>query len=600
MIRLKCLGGLNLDSDDVVIPASARQRRRLALLVVLARSGTGITRDRLMALLWPESSTESARHALDQLLYATRRDLGKTVLISEGPQLRLNPELLTSDVAQFEALMQDGDVEAAVGLYDGPFLDGVHLADSPELEQWLDTERTVLHEKHLQACERLANSSNDPGSALRWWKRRMMTDPSDSAGALALIKAYVAVGDHVGALTYAEQYCSWLQDEIGAEPSPEIRSYVEQLQAAVAANRLHIVLPRMMRIPRQGIIAAAAGVVLLVAMGARALSHAPAPKHVAATEAMDLYMRGRAQWNLRSQEGLERAVVMFRRATERDPLFADPYAGLAEAYALLGYHGFMPAAAAFPKAKAAALQALRLNPKLGAAHTALGIELQWERKWQEAERALQRAVKAAPDYATAHQHYALLLKTLRRNREALDHAHQAARLDPLSVQINNTYAVVLETNGMRDSALAVYNRIVINEPDTAWVQQNPWVLANFAGAAARAGQHEVAIRLINRSIAAVPGHPRPLADLAHMQLAAGDTAEAQRTFDRINVDHPLYPAYRAFFFAQLGDVDSTFLWFDRVQEWSPMLVMKFAGVRSGSVLQREPRYARLQQRLGLD
>ncbi len=66
MFRLKALGGLVLESDSAPVPASARQRRRLTLLVVLARAGErSITRERLHALLWPESTEESTRHALD-------------------------------------------------------------------------------------------------------------------------------------------------------------------------------------------------------------------------------------------------------------------------------------------------------------------------------------------------------------------------------------------------------------------------------------------------------------------------------------------------------------------------------------------------------
>ena len=77
MLSLRLFGGLSLEADGDSIPPGALQRRRLTLLAMLALAGDrGISRERIQAYLWPESPTDRARHALDQLLYATRRDLG--------------------------------------------------------------------------------------------------------------------------------------------------------------------------------------------------------------------------------------------------------------------------------------------------------------------------------------------------------------------------------------------------------------------------------------------------------------------------------------------------------------------------------------------
>src|SRR5690348_14245719 len=90
--RLRTLGGLSLLRDDVVVAGAPAQRRRLALLAVIAAAGdAGISRDRLQAMFWPESDSESARHALNQLLFLVRRDLGPGVL-SGSSELRLGSE----------------------------------------------------------------------------------------------------------------------------------------------------------------------------------------------------------------------------------------------------------------------------------------------------------------------------------------------------------------------------------------------------------------------------------------------------------------------------------------------------------------------------
>jgi serine/threonine-protein kinase len=113
----------------------------LALLALLAVTGSrGLTRDKLIAYLWPESTPENARHALEQLLYSLRRQTPKELVIGGNP-LRLNPAVVAADVEEFDRRLEAGDREAALALYRGPFLDGFFLTDSPEFEEWTEAER---------------------------------------------------------------------------------------------------------------------------------------------------------------------------------------------------------------------------------------------------------------------------------------------------------------------------------------------------------------------------------------------------------------------------------------------------------------------------
>ena len=106
-------------------------------------------------------------------------------------------------------------------------------------------------------------------------------------------------------------------------------------------------------------------------------------------EAYQLYLNGRFYWEKRTPEGLKRAIEYFEQAIERDPNYALAYAGLADSYALLGvFH--LPPKEAFPKAKEAALNALRIDDRLAEAHAALGhIKVQYEYDWAGAEKEYQ-------------------------------------------------------------------------------------------------------------------------------------------------------------------------------------------------------------------
>src|SRR5438477_11027349 len=103
MLRLTTFGGLALSRDGVALTGAAAQRSRLSLLAVLATAGpTGFSRDKLLLHLWPESDEERARHALKQAVYTVRHDLGIDDVIAGTASLSLNPQVISSDVRDFE------------------------------------------------------------------------------------------------------------------------------------------------------------------------------------------------------------------------------------------------------------------------------------------------------------------------------------------------------------------------------------------------------------------------------------------------------------------------------------------------------------------
>ena len=147
MIRLHTFGGARLaDDSGQPLGGAATQRRTLALLAVLAVAGpAGLSRDKLIGLLWPESDEERARHSLTQALYAARRALQCDDLFAmRSSTIGLDFEQLESDVRDFESAVERGDLEAAVSVYAGPFLDGFFLSSSQAFEQWSSAQRDGL------------------------------------------------------------------------------------------------------------------------------------------------------------------------------------------------------------------------------------------------------------------------------------------------------------------------------------------------------------------------------------------------------------------------------------------------------------------------
>jgi DNA-binding SARP family transcriptional activator len=238
MLRLLTLGGLAIvdDAGNAVGPA-ASQRRLLALLSVIATARpTGVSRDKLAALFWPDADSERGRHALTQLLYTARRGVQCDDLFLGNGDIRLNPARISSDVEELEQTLDAGD-ERAIALYRGPFLDGFVLRGVPEFEHWAERHRRRLEERVVRLIEQLATraaAANELKEAVSLWRRAAELRPLDSGIALGLMKALAATGDRAGATRHAALHATLLRTELDLPPDPAIVKLAESLREPAA------------------------------------------------------------------------------------------------------------------------------------------------------------------------------------------------------------------------------------------------------------------------------------------------------------------------------------------------------------------------------
>jgi TolB-like protein/predicted Ser/Thr protein kinase/thioredoxin-like negative regulator of GroEL len=163
-----------------------------------------------------------------------------------------------------------------------------------------------------------------------------------------------------------------------------------------------------------------------------------AQRFTESTVAYELYLKGRYYWNRRRPDDLMRSVEFFKQAIVADPQYALAYAGLADAYGVLGSLGYdvYPPSDVVPKAKEAALRALELDDQLAEAHAAMGFVLRYEWDREGAGREHERSVALNPNYATGRQWLASHYWTQGRFDDALSQLEAAQALDPLSPVIS--------------------------------------------------------------------------------------------------------------------------------------------------------------------
>ncbi len=186
------------------------------------------------------------------------------------------------------------------------------------------------------------------------------------------------------------------------------------------------------------------------------------------------YLLGKSHLNQKTGVELVKAIESFQRAVDQDPSFALAYAGLAEAYTLVGnagYGGSLPREDAIAQARASAAQAIRLDDSLAEAHLALGyvkFRIDWD--WAGAEKEFKHALQLKPGYARAHEVYALYLAIQLRLNEAMLEMQRARQLDPLSASVSNGLGRILHFQRKFPEAIAQFKQTLKLDPNYAEAQ----------------------------------------------------------------------------------------------------------------------------------
>ncbi len=171
-------------------------------------------------------------------------------------------------------------------------------------------------------------------------------------------------------------------------------------------------------------------------------------------EAYQLYLQGLFYWNKWTEEGFRKATDYFNQAVEKDPNYAQAYAGLADTYNFLGESGYTAPQQVWQNAKSAATHAVKLDDALPEAHISLALvreSYDWD--WPGAESEFKRAVQLNPNNASAHQWYGDFLTRMGRFDEARTELKKAQDLDPLSLLTNTSLGRQLYFTRQYDAAI---------------------------------------------------------------------------------------------------------------------------------------------------
>ncbi|HYM42579.1 MAG TPA: winged helix-turn-helix domain-containing protein [Steroidobacteraceae bacterium] len=311
-------------------------------------------------------------------------------------------------------------------------------------------------------------------------------------------------------------------------------------------------------------------------------------------QAYELYLRGRHFWNRRTEEGIRRGIECFEEALRYDPGLAAAYDGISDAHTMLACRGMTPAVESFHKAKAAARQAVRMQPELGEGYASLAHVRLHDWDWVGLESEFRRAVELDPGYAIAHYWYAEYLMAMGRTREALGRVHHSLELDPLNSVINASVGMIHYLAHDYDGALAALRRGLEADP-THYVSHLRVGLVCLQKKLANE-----AVDAMRQAVLHSAGSTEALAGLAQAQAVAGDKSAMERIVRELGDSGRRYvsPYNVARVYGAIDDKQRALEWLEKAyQEHNPDLI-ELTREPSFESLRSDAKFRELVERIG--
>jgi TolB-like protein/Tfp pilus assembly protein PilF len=313
-------------------------------------------------------------------------------------------------------------------------------------------------------------------------------------------------------------------------------------------------------------------------------------------ETYEDYLRGRYFLARRNGEAINKALAYFNKAVQRDPQYAQAYAGLAVTYDVVGMYHFLPPDASFARVKGFANKALALDNTLSEAYTARALAASfWEFDWAAADKDFQRAIELDPNSALAHHWFGEHFIAVGKAERAVAELKRARELDPLSLPVNSALGRVYRDAGLFDEALLQCNKTVELDPNFS---MGHWCLGQtYLGER----NYSAAIPELERA-SALGTTPLLICDLGFAYAAAGRSIGARailEAFQRKAQFEYIPPYLIAAIYGALGEKDEAFKWLDRAYNERDSHITYLKLDPEMDPLRSDPRFGILMQRLKL-
>ncbi|MBX3283419.1 MAG: protein kinase [Acidobacteria bacterium] len=314
------------------------------------------------------------------------------------------------------------------------------------------------------------------------------------------------------------------------------------------------------------------------------------------SRAFDLYLKGEFERHKATPAGITACIANYQDAIAADADYALAFQGLALAYRSAPAYGVMSPEEAYPKARDAAMTALRLDPTLSTPYVTLAsIQATYDWDFNGAERQYQEALRRAPNNSEAHYSYGNFLVAMQRTDGAMHEYRLAQQADPLNLNTATNISWALYVAGRYDEASEQIKQVIQRDPSFARAYLNLGEIQQ------QQGKYSQAVESVKK---AFDLSKDPLTEMAlgHVYASAGRRKEALEialSLEERARKGEVSTFLPAVVYAGLDDKDKAFYWLERAyQQRSNWLTLLNAGHRLKN-LRSDPRFDDLLHRVGL-
>jgi serine/threonine-protein kinase len=312
-------------------------------------------------------------------------------------------------------------------------------------------------------------------------------------------------------------------------------------------------------------------------------------------KAYQLYLQGRAQILHYNGDGFRRAIELYEQAIARDPQYALAHTGIAQAYTELAETGEMPPGEAYPRAMAAAAQAVALDDDLVDAHCMMGyVKMTYEFDWAGAEAEFKRAVELNPNNADTFDLYGRFCQSLGRHDEAIAMQTRGHELDPI---VNKTDVATAYLRADRNAEALVFAtksvEVDANDPRPRFTLG--WALLGL-------GRRDEALAEMERALAAAPENTLWLGQIGEAYALSGMAEKAEEILARLierSQTGFVSPYHLAYVYTGLGRYDDAMDQLEHAYEQRSGAIYGIKGSFLFKPMRSHPRFVALLRRMNL-
>jgi tetratricopeptide (TPR) repeat protein len=322
-------------------------------------------------------------------------------------------------------------------------------------------------------------------------------------------------------------------------------------------------------------------------------------KYTVNPEAYELYLRAMYFWNRRTVgfDYMRKALDYFQSATQKDPNYALAYAGMSDAYTILGNFQVIPPKEAYTKAEDSVKKAIALDDSLPEAHISYAGLKESELDWKTAGREYEKGLQLKQNYPTAQEWYGLYLMEMGRTEDGIGHIKQAVALDPFALIMNAALGLSYFYGRHYDKSIDAYRKALELDPHQT-------LYGIFAEAYAAKGMYNEMVAEYVREFRLPEGKPESVIQEYEKAFQTGGIKgwrekDLQEELKEAAQGRRYYQV--AINYAALGKKDEAFQWLEKALDENNvnLWMLRIKADPRSDPLRSDPRFQQVLQRLGL-